>query len=393
MKDFINLLRESEKVLAKTDWIESLRIFSESRFRKQGFPLVKNDEWIYTKTFPIEQSNFIFNYSTKIVEEENTFLFNNSTISYGNLEEGIEVIKIEDVKNDNEFLNKIIENEKDYIFTNLNYSFFNQGLVINIKKNLKKDVKLIYNLEKGFCTFLFILINIKENLNVSIIEKTSSEENSFGNSLSKVYLSKNSSLTYYKIQKEKGFKIDNSNFFLEKKSNLKIFTISQGSKILRNNLNIALEDEYSNVDAYSLYYCKENQHIDNNTVIEHLVPNCTSNQLYKGVLEGKSNAAFTGKIFVAKDAQKTDASQLNKTLLLSDRAEMNTRPQLQIEADDVKCSHGATIGQLNKEELFYLETRGINKIEAMKILSNAFIEDILGKIKKDLHDEIKEIIL
>lgn len=391
MKDFINSLRETEKTKAKTDWSESLRIFAENRFRMQGFPVVKNEEWLYTKTFPIEQSSFKFNYSEKIVKEKNSFVFNNSSVSYGELEKGIEVKRIEEIKHDNEFLNKIIENEKDSTFVNLNYTFFDQGLVINISNNV--EINFIYNLEKGFCSFPFILINIKNSVNASIVEKSFSEENSFRNSVTKVYLGKNSSLSYYKIQKEKALNIDNSNFFLSKDSNLKIFTISQGSKILRNNLNIALEGEHSHVEAYSLYFCKENQHIDNSTIIEHLVPNCTSKQLYKGIVEEKAQAAFTGKIFVAKDAQKTDASQLNKTLLVGDRAEMNTRPQLQIEADDVKCAHGATIGQLNKEHIFYLETRGINKVEAMKMLSNAFVEDILGKIKNEIYDEIKNLIL
>jgi Fe-S cluster assembly protein SufD len=153
--------------------------------------------------------------------------------------------------------------------------------------------------------------------------------------------------------------------------------------IVRNNLNIAMEAEHSESHFYGLYFLKGNTHVDNHTVVDNVKPHCESNELYKGVVDDRATAVFNGKIFVQKDAQKTNAYQSNKNLLLSNEASVNTKPQLEIFADDVKCSHGCTVGQLDEEAFFYLRSRGISEKAAKSLLIHAFAVDILEHIKPE----------
>ena len=152
---------------------------------------------------------------------------------------------------------------------------------------------------------------------------------------------------------------------------------------MRNNLNIAMEAEHSESNLFGLYFIKGQSHIDNHTVVDNVKPNCLSNELYKGIIDDKGTAVFNGKIFVEPQAQKTNAFQSNKNILLSNNATVNTKPQLEIYADDVKCSHGCTIGQLDEEGLFYLQSRGISKKTARSLLVHAFAIDILDHIKPE----------
>jgi Fe-S cluster assembly protein SufD len=158
-------------------------------------------------------------------------------------------------------------------------------------------------------------------------------------------------------------------------------TISLNGAIVRNNLNIAMEAEYSESHFYGLYFLKGNSHVDNHTVVDNVKPNCVSNELYKGIVDDKGTAVFNGKIFVQRDAQKTNAFQSNKNILLSENATVNTKPQLEIYADDVKCSHGCTVGQLDEESLFYMRSRGITEKAAKSLLVHAFALDVLEHIR------------
>ncbi|HKP32911.1 MAG TPA: Fe-S cluster assembly protein SufD, partial [Chitinophagaceae bacterium] len=166
------------------------------------------------------------------------------------------------------------------------------------------------------------------------------------------------------------------------KSILHTVTISLNGGIVRNNLNIALEAEHSEANLHGLYFLKGNTHVDNHTVVDNVKPHCLSNELYKGVIDDNGTAVFNGKIFVEPQAQKTNAFQSNKNILLSDEATVNTKPQLEIFADDVKCSHGCTVGQLDEEGLFYLRSRGISEKIARSLLVHAFAIDILEHIRQ-----------
>src|SRR5205085_6797345 len=158
-------------------------------------------------------------------------------------------------------------------------------------------------------------------------------------------------------------------------------SITLGGRWARNDVNAVLADEGCDCTLNGLYLADGDRLVDNHTRIDHAKPRCTSHELYKGILDGKARGVFNGKIFVHKDAQKTDARQTNKTLLLSDDATIDTKPQLEIFADDVKCTHGATIGQLASEAIFYLRSRGIGKEEARSLLTYAFANDIISRIK------------
>jgi Fe-S cluster assembly protein SufD len=159
--------------------------------------------------------------------------------------------------------------------------------------------------------------------------------------------------------------------------------VTLGGKLVRNNLHIRLNDVNCTAHLYGLYILNGDQLTDTHTLVDHAMPHCLSNELYKGILDGKSSGVFNGKIMVRQDAQKTNAYQSNKTILLSDNAQMNTKPQLEIFADDVKCTHGATTGQLDEEALFYLRSRGIGEQSARTMLNIAFAADVLGNIKHE----------
>jgi Fe-S cluster assembly protein SufD len=171
-------------------------------------------------------------------------------------------------------------------------------------------------------------------------------------------------------------------------------TFSLDGGFVRNNLNIFLNGEYAEIYPYGVYILKNKQHIDNHTFISHAKSNCTSNEIYKGIAANQSTGVFDGKILVCKDSQKTQAYQTNKNVLLSNEAKINTKPHLEIYANDVKCSHGASVGQLDNEALFYLRSRGIDKEKAKSMLVYAFLSDVVEKIKiVELKDFIDKLIV
>ncbi|NJM94128.1 MAG: SufD family Fe-S cluster assembly protein [Cytophagales bacterium] len=158
-------------------------------------------------------------------------------------------------------------------------------------------------------------------------------------------------------------------------------TVSLGGKIIRNNLNLVLDEEHIETNMYGLYLLDGDQHVDNHTMVDHRKAHCNSNELYKGIMMERATGVFNGKIFVRQDAQKTNAFQSNRNILLSKEAKVDTKPQLEIWADDVKCSHGCTVGQMDEEQLFYLRARGMSKDSARALLLQAFAADALSLVK------------
>ena len=203
----------------------------------------------------------------------------------------------------------------------------------------------------------------------------------------------NSNVNYYKLQNQnnKSYHIDNTFISQSRDSVVQTYTFTLEGKIIRNNLNYILQEENCEAHMFGLYVAREEGHIDNHTSVDHKVANCYSNEIYKGILDDNSKGVFNGKIFVRQDAQKTNAFQTNKNILLTDTASINTKPQLEIWADDVSCSHGCTTGQLDEEQLFYLRSRGISKSSAKAMLLHAFVNDVLDKINIPfLHDFIND---
>ena len=229
------------------------------------------------------------------------------------------------------------------------------------------------------------LVHIAENAQVQMVESffTMGIAESFTNQVMEIVVEKDALLEFYKIQNDAATTSQVSTTHIRQtgKSYTHVVTISLNGGIVRNNLNVVLEAAYSEAHLYGLYFQQGQTHIDNHTVVDNVKPNCLSNELYKGIIDDKATAVFNGKIFVQPQAQKTNAYQSNKNILLSAEASVNTKPQLEIFADDVKCSHGCTIGRLNEEGLFYLQSRGINETIARSLLVHAFAVDILEHIK------------
>lgn len=287
-------------------------------------------------------------------------------------------------------------NTKDEIFIALNNFGYQGGVFVLAKKNVvaQKPVHII-NAVTGNNTISQTrnLIVAEQNAAVKVIESfvNIDTNQSFSNPLTEIFVGENAHVEYNKIQDKWGesYQVATEQVHQEANSTFTINTISLKGTLLRNNLNIVVDAEGCETNLNGIYLGIENDHIDNHTIVDHQKPNCNSNEVYKGILNDNSTGVFNGKVFVRRDAQKTNAFQQNNNILLTDDATVNSKPELEIYADDVKCSHGSTIGQLDEEALFYLQARGISRKSATNLLINAFAEDALEKISIDA---LKELI-
>jgi Fe-S cluster assembly protein SufD len=209
------------------------------------------------------------------------------------------------------------------------------------------------------------------------------ENVSFTNAVTEVYVAEEANVHYYKVQNEtdQSYNIGTTAVYQEGRSVFTANTVTANGGFVRNNLNIKIDGEYAEANMFGLYIPNGKQHVDNHTGVDHAKPNSNSNELYKGILKDKSTGVFNGKIYVRQDAQKTNAFQSCKNVLISNDATMNTKPQLEIWADDVKCSHGTTTGQLNDDALFYMQARGISKDSARALLMLAFAQEVIDKME------------
>jgi len=242
------------------------------------------------------------------------------------------------------------------------------------------------------------LIIAEENCQATIVESYSGTPDRvyFTNAVTEVAVAENAVLDHYKVQREslKAYHVATMQLQLARSANFSSHSIALGGSLVRNDANAYLGGEGIECTLNGVYLGNDRQVIDNHTAIDHAMPHCNSHEVYKGILDGHSRGVFNGKIFVRQDAQKTDAKQTNQTLLLSPTAQIDTKPQLEIFADDVKCTHGATIGQLSDEALFYLRARGIPKDQARALLTYAFAGDIVSRIKVDaIRAQLDQVLL
>lgn len=285
------------------------------------------------------------------------------------------------------YFNKIAEQDN---LTSLNTAFANEGAYINIPKNVEvqKPIQIIYfttGTEQATMTQPRNLIVAEQNAHVQIIERHQSLTSNpvLTNAVTEVYAAKDATVDIYKIQNDdkNASLVDNS--YIEQKSNsiVSVHTFSFGGNITRNNLNFYQRGEHIDSILKGITITEGKQHVDHHTLVHHIEPNCESHQDYKGIYDERSTAVFNGKVIVEKEAQKTNAYQQNNNVLISDKATINAKPQLEIFADDVKCSHGCTIGQLDEDALFYMQQRGIPKKEAKALLMYAFANTVLESVK------------
>src|SRR3989338_4458331 len=392
-------------------WVNDLRKQGLARFVELGVPTTKNEEWKYTNITPITQRKFQLPKEGKLhaSEEFNRYrdskeiniVFVNGIFApqLSNLKKlnGITIKTVQQAIKDNdpdlEDLLTRYDPDQDTSFVALNQALANDGAYISVgNKAISKElIHIIHITDAGtneIVTAGRCLITVGKSSEATILEShiTFSDEAAYlANPLTDIFIAENSTLNYCKAQKEsaKAYHINNTRVWQQRDSNLNGFTLVAGGLLTRNNLDVILDGEGSNGMINGLYCVNGHEFVDNHTTVDHRVPNCTSNQLYKGILNGSSHAVFNGKIFVRPIAQKTNSYQLNKNLLLGKNCVIDTKPQLEIFADDVKCTHGATIGQLNEDEIFYLETRAIYRKTAITMLARGFVNDILAKINND----------
>ncbi|MBI4649001.1 MAG: Fe-S cluster assembly protein SufD [Bacteroidia bacterium] len=282
----------------------------------------------------------------------------------------------------------------------LNTTFAKDGLFLYIPENkvMEKPIQIINILYETEPLMVFprnlFIIGKHSNAKVVICDHTLSPQKFFSNSVTEISLAENAVFDYYKIQNEHNESSQASSTFIQQDKNTSLLThfITLHGGFIRNNLYITLNGSGAESNVNGLYLVDKKQHVDNYTFIEHIEQNCTSRQLYKGLIDDEATAVFNGHILVNKNARLTNAYQTNNNILLTDVAKVYTKPQLEIYNDDVKCSHGATIGQLDQDALFYLKSRGISHKEAMTMLMSAFAGDVIGRIRiKPLMEKISDM--
>ncbi|MEZ4740964.1 MAG: Fe-S cluster assembly protein SufD [Bdellovibrionota bacterium] len=394
--------------------LNSTRNAAFTLFKEIGFPNRRHEEWKYTSVNAISTSNFktpsrqqsdrydVSRIKQYINDDDINIIFidgfiANKTMEPPCLPEGLTIVPIID-----SFSNGFCElscnlitmgsQSEENAFTALNRAMIEQGVLINIKKNtqIKKTIHLLFlqsGQQQDSAIFPRILINLEPYAEAQILQThisdDSDSEHYFTNAAIDVALQQGSILRHYKSQIESKNALHISHMNVEQKqdSSFHYFGIDCGAKLARNSINVSLQDKGAHASLGGIYLTHNTQHIDNHVSIDHKAPDCSSNQFYKGILDDNSRAVFNGKIFVRKNAQRTSAFQTNKNILLSEAAEIDSKPQLEIDADDVKCSHGAAIGQLDKNEIFYFKTRGIPESIARKMLCQAFAEEAVLKIE------------
>lgn len=405
---------------AKSNW-HLLRKKAFDTFSENGFPSVKNEEYRYTHIGRFLEKTFDFSRLSHQADSQPTEkkpLFHDADGYHISINNGVvdkEALKSLDINGVIiQTLEEASKNHKTEIethlgsyadvkkdpFTALNTVFSFNGVFIKIDKNavVEKPIILHYTSDDSNGVKLFQsrnLILAGDGSQANVIESYTSETSDaqFSNHVSEIVVGANAKFNYYKLQNQspQTYHIDNTAISQHRDSNVTTYTFTLEGKLIRNNLNYLLEEENCEAHMFGLYVIHNDNHVDNHTVVDHKVPNCYSNEIYKGILDDTSKGVFNGKIFVRKDAQKTNAFQSNKNILLTDTASINTKPQLEIWADDVSCSHGCTTGQLDDEQLFYLRSRGISKSSATAMLLHAFVNDVLDKINISfLHDFIND---
>jgi len=403
--------------------VHDIRSEALKNFELKGFPSKKEEAWKYTSLNALQKKDFsIFPKQENILEYKNVkkyFLHEIDTYkivfvdgiysSYlsETTHDGVDICLMSSALTKPMFkqiidvyFNKVAS--KDESLTTLNTAFSREGAYIYIPKNKvpKKPIEIVH-FSTGNEAALMLqprnLIIAEENAELQIIERHQSltENEVFTNSVTEIFAAKNTIIEYYKVQNDAKTSSLIDNTYIAQKSNsvVSVHTFSFGGHLTRNNLNFYQKGEHIDSILKGVTIIGKKQHVDHHTLVHHIEPNCESHQDYKGIFDERSTGVFNGKIIVDKIAQKTNAFQKNNNILMSDKATINSKPQLEIFADDVKCSHGCTIGQLDEEALFYLQSRGIPKKEARALLMYAFANNVLASVKiPELKTRINKLI-
>ncbi|MBP6073595.1 MAG: Fe-S cluster assembly protein SufD [Flavobacterium sp.] len=403
--------------------LHEVRSNAIKNFENKGFPTKKEEAWKYTSLNAVLKNDF-----SVFPKKENTIEFKDvkkyflheidtykvvfidgifSSFLSATTHDGIDVCLMSSALTKPKYKMVIdtyfnqIANKEDSL-TSLNTAFSLEGAYINIPKSkvVEKPIEIIY-FSTGNEAALMVqprnLVVVGENAHVQIVERHQSLNSNpvLTNSVTEIFAQKRAIVDYYKIQNDvqTANLIDNTYIAQKQESRVAVHTFSFGGNITRNNLNFYHQGERIDSTLKGITIIGDKQHVDHYTLVQHATPNCESHQNYKTILNDSATGVFNGKIFVEKEAQKTDAFQQNNNILIGDKATINAKPQLEIFADDVKCSHGCTIGQLDESAMFYMQQRGIPKKEAKALLMYAFTSEVTNSVKiPELKAKIARII-
>ncbi|MCB0584033.1 MAG: Fe-S cluster assembly protein SufD [Phaeodactylibacter sp.] len=397
------------------------------RLEGLNFPTRRDEEWKYTSVNRVLQPEYQLETPVEVKAAQlQPFLidgldairlvfvngaFREELSDIGKLPEGLTVMELDNALADERFgemvqrqLDSLMEGQEDP-FMVLNAAFARHGLFIHVARNtvVEKPVYLIHLAAPGEVPTFSSYLNIafaEQSSEASFIEGLfelpGAEGAYFNNLVNRFRLKPNSHIHHYRLQQEgrEGFLISNADIEQDGDSTYSSYAVDLGGRLVRNNLATTLNNQGTGTNFYGTYFAKGEQHIDNHTFIDHAMPHCQSNELYKGILTDKAHGVFNGKVLVRRDAQKTNAFQQNSSLVLSDKAQMDSKPQLEIFADDVRCSHGATIGQLDETAVFYLRSRGLSDEQARAMLQHAFLEEVIEFMKLEpVKDFAEQLIM
>jgi Fe-S cluster assembly protein SufD len=405
-------------------WVELVRDSAMDRFESLGFPTVSEEEWKYTNLVQLARESFDIaspvddlpysgeQFSFPETADSHIVLVNGifrSDLSTTTDLDGLVALDLFEAIADARY-SKVVRN---YLARNANYhergltafntAFLESGVFVLVPKNFQRDspLQITYVADSGevsTANFPRVLVVAEENSSLKLVERFVSRGShpTFTNAVIEIVLMDGARVRHDRLQQEspEAFHVATTSAELGHGSSYNSTAINLGGRIARHDISVVMNREGAECRVDGLYVVGNNQHSDTHSVIDHKQPNCNSHQLYKGILDGNGRAVFNGKIFVREGAQKTDAMQTNKNLLLSPHARVDTKPQLEIYADDVKCAHGAAVGQIDQEELFYLATRGINPQLGKSLLTYGFAEEVIGKIGvESIRAELDEAVL
>ena len=406
-------------------WVPNVRRAAIGRFAALGFPTPRNEDWHFTSVAPIAEAEF-HRLDTPPGEVDaadlGPFLFGRPewpTVVFINgrhspqlsttatLPAGVRLMSLTAAWREapellERHLSKIATFD-DQSFTALNTAFMYDGAVVHVAKDVKADapIHLLHVVDPIAARSVMHprhLIVVDQHASARVIESYVSlgDARYFTNTVTEVALGDGAHLSHYKIQREsqRAFHVGTTEVHQPRNSKYDSFSFATGAALSRTNVYTKLDGEGAEVWMNGLYMVDGEQHVDHQTRIEHAQPNCASHEVYKGILDGASHGVFNGKVFVHPIAQKTDGKQENNNLLLSDKARIDTKPQLEIFADDVKCTHGATVGKLDALSLFYMKSRGLPAEAARRLLIYAFAADVLERLAIDeVRDALEELTL
>jgi Fe-S cluster assembly protein SufD len=348
-------------------WVQELREAAFQRFAELGFPTTHDEEWRFTNVTPIVRGRFEMTPVAAGIPEEAAAYLAKHALFDGNA------------------------------FVALNTAFLGAVRLVRIPRSTvaREPIRITHETSRaGSVTHPRTLIVVGPDAQCTIVETYTGKGSYFTNAVTEIVTGDGAVVDYYKVQTEDraAFHVATMQATLGRNAVFSSHSISLGGALARHDANVTLS-EGTEATLNGLYIVNGRQHIDNHTQIDHAKPHGASHELYKGILDGQATAVFNGRIIVRKDAQKTDSKQTNKNLVLSDDAVINTKPELQILADDVRCTHGATIGQLDAEAMFYLQSRGIGKSQARSLLTYAFAQDIIDRVKvAELRDYLETVL-